>query len=467
MPQIIVPEGVKRLTAAAKAPIYIVGGYVRNQLVGLGETDIDLCGPVIPQTLGLEGDYRVKVVNHSLGTAAITCGDEVYEYTPFRTEKYPEGGSHRPTGVFFTSDIRQDAIRRDFACNSVYYDVANERLIDILGGISDIERKVIRSASPGKIFANDGLRVLRLARMAAELNFKIDGATGAAAKANVSNLADISPERKRAELEKLLIADKKYGFEQAHYRALKLLGQLGAWQYLLPPVEEMKGILQPEAYHKYDVYEHTMQCVKYAPANIRLAALMHDIGKPYCFKNFGGFLGHEKNGSIMVKFLLGNRGLRFSNKKIDEVARLTELHMYDKDGMTGDGKVKIFVARNMDIIPKLIQLIKADRAATGILTDKPDSEHRFEKIYNQIINEDAPTKLSHLMVDGRTAMELGLEGCKIGLALNAALSECTINPKLNNKEWLIRFLKRQTNPVQNAAHAPPKRRGRPPKAEQL
>ena len=466
MRRIVVPEGVKKLAESAKVPIFIVGGYVRNQLAGLGETDIDLCGPVVPQALGLEGDYKIKVVNLTLGTALITCGNEAYEYTPFRTEKYAEGGAHKPTEVLFTSELKQDAIRRDFACNSIYYDVANDKLIDILGGVGDIERKVIRSASPGKVFASDGLRILRLARMAAEMDFKIDGATGASAKANISNLADISAERKRVELEKSLIADQKYGVKHAHYRALKLLGQLGAWLYLIPPVEEMRGLKQPEQYHKYDVYEHTMQCVKYASIKVRLAALMHDIGKPFCFKNNGNFHGHEKNGSIMTRFLLGENGLKFSSKIIDEVSRLVANHMYDKDGLTSENKVRLFVARNMDIIPKLVYLIKADRYATGMYEGEID-EHRFERTYNQIITEDIPTKLSHLMIDGHTALELGFEGTQISEVLSEALTECIINPKLNNEDWLISFLKRYKEKkyptVQSAVDLQKRKRGRPRK----
>ncbi|MCL2371110.1 MAG: HD domain-containing protein [Firmicutes bacterium] len=440
MIQIVVPEGVKKLAKASKAPIYIVGGYVRNQLAGFGETDMDLCGPAAPQDLGLDGGYRIKVVNHTLGTAMISSGDEVYEYTPFRTEKYADGGNHKPAEVLFTSEIKQDAIRRDFACNSIYYDITNQKIIDLLGGVGDIERKVIRSANPAKIFADDGLRILRLVRMAGEFGFEIDKTTELAAKNNVTNLKDISGERKRDELNKILLADQKYGIQNAHYRAVKLLGQLGAWEYLLSPIDDMHGIVQPQKYHKYDVYEHTMQCVKYANPKIRLAALLHDIGKPYCFREFGNFKGHEKHGLTMVSGLLGNDGLKYSNKTIDEVERLVACHMYDKDGKTSENKVRLFVAHNMDIIPKLVDLIKADRMATGMYEDEL-GEHRFERIYNQIIADIVPTKLSHLAVDGHTAVDLGLTGSQISKALNSALNECILNPKLNNVDWLTKFLK--------------------------
>jgi len=276
--------------------------------------------------------------------------------------------------------------------------------------------------------------------MAAEFGFKIDAATGAAAKENAKNLEDISGERKQIELDRILAADLKYGIVDAHYRAVKLLGQLGAWKYLIPPIEDMRGLVQPEKYHKYDVYEHTMLTVKYASHKVRLAALMHDIGKPFSFKTSGNFHGHEKNGATMAGFLLGGRGLKYDKKTITEISRLVALHMYDMDGKTSESKVRIFVARNFDIIPKLVYLIKADKMATG-LAEETVEEHRFERIYRQIIEEDIPVKLADLAIDGHIAKECGLEGEDIGKALDSCLNECILNPKLNNTEWLVRYLK--------------------------
>ena len=197
--KLTLPQSLRKIKAMTSTPIYVVGGYVRNALCGLGETDIDIAGPAIADALGLSQRFRTKVVNYKLGTAIIKYNDETYEYTPFRIEKYNEGGEHTPSEVMFTTDIRQDALRRDFTCNSVYYDVENDKFIDPLGGIADIQKKIIRSYNPARTFSSDGLRILRMIRIAVETGFKIDGETAKCAQANAHLLRDISAERRSEE----------------------------------------------------------------------------------------------------------------------------------------------------------------------------------------------------------------------------------------------------------------------------
>ena len=126
----------------SSSPIYVVGGYVRNKIAGLGETDIDISGPAVADALGLSKRYRTEVVNYKLGTVVIKYNEDTFEYTPFRVEKYAEGGGHSPVSVMFTTDITKDALRRDFTCNAIYYDIKNNKIIDPLGGIADIEHKL-------------------------------------------------------------------------------------------------------------------------------------------------------------------------------------------------------------------------------------------------------------------------------------------------------------------------------------
>lgn len=124
-----VPTSLLSLCRSVKTPIWIVGGYTRNHFAGLGETDIDLAGPIVATALGIEPAYRVRMVNYRLGTALIKCGRDEYEYTPFRTENYAPGGEHRPESVYFTTEIRLDAARRDFTCNSIYYNPMTARAV--------------------------------------------------------------------------------------------------------------------------------------------------------------------------------------------------------------------------------------------------------------------------------------------------------------------------------------------------
>ncbi len=430
-----IPESLRKLNSLANTPIYIVGGFVRNAIAGLGETDVDIAGPAIAEALGISRRYQTKVVNYKLGTAIIRYNDEQFEYTPFRVEKYAPGGGHTPTEVMFTTDLKQDALRRDFTCNSIYYDITNDCVVDPLGGIADIEKKIIRSYNPARTFASDGLRVLRMVRIAVETGFKIDGETAKAAKENAHLLRDISAERRREELNRILVADTKYGVANAHYRGLRLIQQLGLWKYLIPQLEDGAGVMQNPQYHKYDVLEHINQTVKFVSPKNRLAALMHDVGKPYCMTKFGNMHGHERVSGNIVRYTLGEYGLKYSNETIDNVAWLCENHMYDLQRNTKEAKLRIFVATNFDKIDDLVDLMRADNRARGM--DDEESENRLVGIKQKLIEENAPLTLSDLALDGTALIREGIQPVKIGGVLKELWRACVIEPRLNNEEWLL------------------------------
>lgn len=450
--KVSIPKSLELLIKTVAAPVYVVGGYVRNSLKGLKTTDIDLAGPMPVSALKLPPKYRVKTVNFRLGTALIKCGREEYEYTPFRVESYDKG--HTPNEVYFTTDIKQDALRRDFTCNSIYYDVLKDEIIDFFGGVSDVEKGILRAHRPEKVFSADGLRILRLVRFACQLGFKIEGATAAAAMNNAELLREISPERKREELEKMLSADAANGIEGAHYRAMKLLAKMQLFKYLIPEVEQCMGVEQNPLYHKYDVAEHTFRTVGFAPEKVRLAALFHDLGKAYCVQKHGNMYGHEKVSSQIAESRMGFSGLRYSNDEIEFVKRLCLLHMYDMAGVTSDAKVRRFVAANFDIIDDLVELINADRLATGMVERASLGEHRFTKVKWDIIESGAPVYISDLEIDGTACKNAGLQGEEIGQFLKEMLDACLINPDFNNFEWLsARLQKRVESRAGTAAAA--------------
>lgn len=438
--KIDVPKSLIDLIKSVKFPVYVVGGYVRNHFAGLGTTDIDLAGPIAATALGVEPEKRVRPVNYRLGTAVIKSGREEYEYTPFRTENYAPGGGHTPIDVFFTTDMKADAARRDFTCNSIYYDPIKDEIYDYFGGVADIEKHILRAHNPQAVFASDGLRILRLVRLACELGFKIDGETAKAAMARAEYLKDISPERKRDELDKILIADTKYGVENAHYRGLKLIERMGLWPYIIPEVAACSGLQQNPKYHKFDVQEHTFRTVLVAPPKLRLPALMHDLGKAYCMEHYGNMHGHEAAGVNIAKFRLGNTGLRYPNDKVEWVCRLVGAHMYDMTGTTSDAKVRLFVAENFDIVDDLVDLIAADSAATGFPHE--ESEHRFLQVKWQLIEENAPITLADLEINGEDVTARGITGERVGAILNELLRDCIIDPRLNNRAWLEKRLDR-------------------------
>ena len=431
-----IPDSLRKLNEMSSCPIYAVGGFVRNKIAGLGETDIDIAGPAIAEALGISRRYQTKIVNYKLGTAIIRYNDDKYEYTPFRVERYAPGGEHTPVEVRFTTDLRQDAMRRDFTCNSIYYDITNDKIIDPLNGIADIKKKIIRSYNPQRTFSSDGLRILRMIRLAVETGFKIDGETAKAAKANAPLLRDISAERRRQELDRILLADTKYGVKWAHYRGLRLIQQLGLWKYLIPQLEDGAGLAQNPVYHKYDVLEHIHRTVKFAAPDVRLAALMHDVGKPYCVAKFGNMHGHEVISAHIVRYDLGEYGLKYPNDVIEEVEWLCLNHMYDIARNTKEAKLKIFVAANFDRIDKLVELMEADNLARGM--DDETREVRLKAVKQKLIEEGAPITLSDLKLDGSVLIREGIQPVKIGGVLNELWRACVIDPRLNNEAWLLK-----------------------------
>lgn len=422
--------------------VYVVGGYVRNSLCGFKTTDIDIAGPYPAAALKLPPKTSMTMVNHRMGTAQLVFDGMKFEYTPFRTEIYNNGGEHTPTQVFFTEDIEADAQRRDFCCNAVYYNVNRDEIVDPTGGVRDAQIRILRGCNK-RVFESDGLRLLRLVRLAAELGFKIEGETAASAKAMSDQLKDITTERKRVELDKILYADTVNNVENAQYRGLRLLKQLDLWRNLIPEIAEMDGVEQPSKYHKYDVMEHTFRTVLYVPpmSNLRLAALLHDVGKPYCKKTFGNFHGHERSSEIEARLILGR--LRYPKDVTEQVARLCLLHMYDMRGDTREAKVRVFVAKNYDIIDKLVALIRADKRATGMVCDDDVSApHRFEETLSKMISEGTPILKRQLRISGKDLADMGFENEAISAALETLWRDCVIDPSFNNAEWLKKMAER-------------------------
>lgn len=438
--RIEVPPFLKKIASSSDCPIYIVGGYIRNSLLSLPKSDIDICGSLLPHELNI--DATVIPVNKRLGTALITDGVECYEYTPLRKESYGEGGKHTPSEVTFGVSILEDARRRDFTAGSVYYDIKNDEFIDPYSGIEDIRSKVLRSEDPYFTLSDDGLRLMRLARIAAETGFDIDDRTFEAAIKCRDRLKDISPERKRQELDKILVADTKYGVKDAHYRGVELLKQLQLWEFIIPEVADMDGVEQNPKYHKYDCLEHSLMAVRYAPPSVRLAALLHDIGKPVCQKKDGNTYAHAEVGTKMVKKVLGQDGLKYSNDVTNTVSELVRLHMYDMSGLTKLNKLKIFIAENFEYIPDLVELILADGKATG--KHEITLPHRFTTVYEMLIEQNAPIKITDLAIDGSVVAQAGFRGKQISQELYALWRECVIDPSLNTSDILKEKIARKS-----------------------
>jgi len=405
-----------------------VGGFLRNYFSGLptANTDIDLCADAKVEELNVP----YKTQSKKLGTALVNiCGRE-YEYTPFRKESYV-GGNHTPSSVILGAKIEEDAKRRDFTVGCIYYCLSDNTVYDPYDGISDAKNRVIRHIN-NEVFGSDGLRLLRMVRIAAQTGFKIEESTLNSAKKQAKLLSDISPERKREELLQMLSADQIYGAEDGHYKALVYTEEAGLFEYFIPEIVLMRGFEQNPLYHKYDVMWHTFHTVRHAHPRVRVAALFHDIAKPLCKLRDGNMHLHALEGSHLTRKIMTD--LRFSNKEIERTVRLVRHHMFDLKGETSFNKVKLFVADNMDIIDDLMLLNRADALGTG----KHDTDlHRFRQAKEEILSTLAPYDLSMLKIKGSDLKDLGYSGKEIRLKLEELQRICVLNPALNNFEWLI------------------------------
>lgn len=441
--KINVPKWLYEIAEINSQPLYLVGGYVRNALCGLPPSDVDVAGVAMPEDLILPKGFYFATTYKRMGTALIKHrylhGAEA-EYTPFRTEEYSPGGAHTPTKVCFNASVEEDARRRDFTVNSIYYDIKKDEIIDFFGGVEDAKNKILRAYDPEKVFASDGLRLLRLIRISAQTGFTIDPETERVAKASAHLLADITMARKSLELQKILFADLAFDVIDAHYRGLTLLRDYGFLPYVCPELADLDGLAQPAKYHKYDALEHTFRVVRSAPPSIRLAALFHDIGKAPCMKHDGNMHEHDVVGAKMLEKILSEEGLRLSTKEIDRTIRLVRNHMYDKERQTKSGKMLIFVAKNFDIIDDLSELMDADSLGKGtVLTAEPNRLKEFRDI---LVQSGAPIRQCDLHISGVDLISLGYEGEEIGKELNRLYETCVLNPSLNNHKKLLELSKR-------------------------
>lgn len=225
--------------------LYVVGGYVRNCLMGIKGGDVDLASDVdIDEIIDIlkQNGYKVKIKNSMYNSISISKGSENYEFTSFRKDFYPENGKHCPVKVERTSDIREDAKRRDFTINAIYYNINRDEIVDYYQGVVDAKQRILRCiGSPEEVLNYDGERILRMVRIVGELNLKIEKKTLKQAFLMAKNIGDLSATRKFAELEKIVYCDKRYKEIKSDYmKALMLLNQLGVWQYFGLPFKKVK-----------------------------------------------------------------------------------------------------------------------------------------------------------------------------------------------------------------------------------
>lgn len=421
----------------SEKPLYAVGGCVRDYLRGKECYDIDLSGAVKPSDLvEILGKTPFKVVSASprLGTVIIK-GKNTYEYTTFRIDSYPEGsGVHTPTDVRFTDDLTVDAKRRDFKCNAIYYSIKDRRIIDPLGGKEDIKRSLLSTTiEPDVVLSQDGLRILRLVRFVSKLGYEIENNTYDSAKRLVGRLNEISVERIREELNKIL--------EGEHcYKALTLMRDMGIFTIILSELAQNDGVKQKEQYHKYDVLEHTFKVVELCPPHVRLAGLFHDIAKGMCQMRDGNMYFHNLEGAQMTRDIMTR--LKYPTRQIERVSRMVQLHMFDVSNNTKESKCRRFIANNLDIFEDMLALFEADSIGTGYHSASRTTD-KLRGIYAKMLAEKVPMSVKELAINGNDLKGLGFEGKDVGDALKEIWDLALRGEIANQKDRLLELAERR------------------------
>lgn len=415
---------------------WIVGGCVRDLLLGRTPTDYDITTSALPgQTQAVFRDRRVLETGIRHGTVTLLAEGMPLEITTYRVDGTYSDARH-PDGVTFTASLREDAARRDFTINAMAY-APGLGLRDYFGGQADLSRRLIRAVGdPDQRFREDALRVLRAIRFAAVLGFDLEEETAGAARRQAAGLEKVSAERVFQELSKLLCGPKA---GQVLLAYPDILGQV------IPELLPMVGFDQHSRHHCYDVYTHTAVAVDHVPPRLglRLAMLLHDIGKPDTFSlgedGQGHFYGHHRRSVELAEEIL--RRLRAPKKLREEVVTLVRYH---------DAPIEEDPARLRRWLHKLgperffdlLDIQRGDAAGQGLAyCTRIRRADRLESLARGLLAQAPCLTLADLAVDGRDLLALGYRGPALGRALQGLLEEVLAGRLPNEKSALLQWAK--------------------------
>ncbi len=423
---------------------YLVGGCVRDMLLGNTPKDWDITTNADPEQIQALFGENETFCNNDFGTVGVKNENtndptlEVVEVTPYRSEGHYSDG-RRPDHVRFGVSLEEDLKRRDFTVNAIAYRTSDEQIVDLFDGMGDIKKKRLKTVgNPDERFAEDALRMMRAIRLAAQLNFAIEAETMNSISKNHQQLSRISIERIADEFLKLLASNTPM-------QGIILMERLGLLEYVLPELKDAIGC-QQGGIHAYDVYEHLLRSCQAAAdkgfsLEIRLAALLHDIGKP-ATRTVGGknkeysFYGHEVVGARMTRKILAR--LRLPKEFSQQVETLVRWHMFfsDPDQITLSAVRRTIVRVGEGHIHDLLNLRICDRIGTGRPKEQPFRFRKYKAMVDQALRD--PISVKMLQIDGNRIMEITGEkpGKKLGYVLHALLEEVLDEPQKNTKKYL-------------------------------
>jgi poly(A) polymerase/tRNA nucleotidyltransferase (CCA-adding enzyme) len=433
-----IPAGALKIITVLKEnghQAYLVGGCIRDLLLTIPIEEWDITTSAKPDQVS-ELFSKVLPTGIEYGTVTIILADGQYEVTTFRSDERYVDGRH-PANVTFTDDIHKDLSRRDFSMNALAYDPLTEQLLDEWAGQKDLKKGLIRAiGNPAERFSEDGLRSVRACRFASKLEFEIEKETFAAISRTLEVTKKVAPERIHDEMVKMLSARKpSLGFE--------LMRRSGLLKLIIPELGDCYGVKQPPQFHKYDVYWHSLySCDAADPSNLalRLAALLHDISKPECKEGFH-FYNHDRIGAKVAKEIL--QRLRFSNAEIAKVFNLIKNHMFNYESSWSDAAVRRFMRRvGVGNLEDLFALRAADTKAMEREIEDAYLEELKSRI-QKVIDEEQALHVKDLKVDGKDVMKILKikPGPKVGELLSTLLEKVLDDPKLNERETLLKLIK--------------------------
>lgn len=418
---------------------YVVGGCVRDSILGRKPNDWDICTSATPdEMLKIFKDKRIIETGLQHGTVTVVNHGEPFEITTYRIDgKYSD--NRKPDSVEFTNDLLKDLGRRDFTINAMAYN-DEVGLIDPFGGLEAIEYKQIGCVGSAKDrFNEDALRILRAIRFAAQLEFVIMPGTSWEIHQQYENLKNVSIERINNEFCKIAVSENF---------CVELLLYPEVFALFIPEIKKIIGFDQNNSWHVDDVFTHTVHAIEHCNSTdliVRLAIFFHDIGKPYSYQDDENGIRHFKNHNLISSELtnLIMKRLRFDNVTREKVVTLVRCHNVE---LIADKKnIKQWLNKiGVDQFKRLLVVKEADNKAQNLQYSKSKIEelNEIKLILEELLKKNECFSLQQLAINGNDLIHLGFgSGKKIGIVLNKLLNLVIEDASKNDKDILLNIAK--------------------------